>query len=94
MLVGNFAVPYRNMTKQQQEGPSPPMDLCAPVTSDIILEVRTGRMKPMCGLKVESGIDKTVRVGPVRVTKTGLEEDEHDLTFHGGVDKAVHACKF
>ncbi|KXX73857.1 Vanillate O-demethylase oxidoreductase [Madurella mycetomatis] len=79
------------MTKQHQEGSSPPVDLYAPVTSDKILEVRTGRMKPMRGLTVESGIDKTTRDGLVRVTKTGLEGDEHDLTFHGGVDKAVHA---
>ncbi|GAB1313862.1 hypothetical protein MFIFM68171_04072 [Madurella fahalii] len=78
------------MAQQRQEGSSPPVDLHAHVTSDTILEVRTGRMKPMRGLTVESGIDKTVRDGPVRVTKTGLEEDEHDPTFHGGVDKAVH----
>ncbi|AEO55891.1 hypothetical protein MYCTH_2300183 [Thermothelomyces thermophilus ATCC 42464] len=66
------------------------VDLYAPFTSDTILEVRTGKMKPLPGLAVQSGIDKTPREGPVRVTELGLEGDEHDPTFHGGVDKAIH----
>ncbi|KAL2141793.1 hypothetical protein VTI28DRAFT_1930 [Corynascus sepedonium] len=66
------------------------VDLYAPFTSDIILEVRTGTMKPLSGLAVQSGIDKTLHEGPVRVTEFGLEGDEHDPTFHGGVDKAIH----
>ncbi|KAL2259853.1 hypothetical protein VTK26DRAFT_6324 [Humicola hyalothermophila] len=65
-------------------------DLCAPFISDTILEVRTGKMKPMRGLTVLSGIDKTLRHGPVKVTELGLEGDEHDPVFHGGVDKAIH----
>lgn len=69
------------------------VDLSSPCTSDIILEVRTGKMKKMAGLEIESGIDKTIRSGPVRVTGLGLEDDEHDLIFHGGVDKAIHGCK-
>lgn len=69
------------------------VDLYAPFTSDIILEVRTGTMKPLRGLSVQSGIDKTLHEGPVRVTEFGLEGDEHDPTFHGGVDKAIHGCK-
>ncbi|AEO62287.1 bd4fcb9a-d4c2-40c9-bd21-ee6a77212d34 [Thermothielavioides terrestris] len=68
----------------------PEVDLYAPFTSDTILEVRTGTMKPLRGLTVQSGIDKTVRHGPVRVTELGLEGDEHDPTFHGGLDKAIH----
>jgi len=64
-----------------------------PDFSDIILEVRTGKMKPMPGLKVLSGIDKGVVEGPVHVNELGMEGDEHDLTFHGGVDKALHGCK-
>jgi MOSC domain-containing protein YiiM len=72
----------------------PEVDLYAPFTSDTILEVRTGTMKPLRGLTVQSGIDKTVRHGPVRVTELGLEGDEHDPTFHGGLDKAIHGCKF
>ncbi|KAK4191195.1 pyruvate kinase-like protein [Podospora australis] len=65
-------------------------ELRAPLTSDTILEVRVGQMKPLRGLKVESGIDKNLVDGPIRVTKYGLESDEHDPTFHGGVDKAIH----
>jgi MOSC domain-containing protein YiiM len=49
-------------------------------------------MKLMPGLEIESGIDKSITEGPVWVSKTGLESDEHDLTFHGGPTKAVHAC--
>lgn len=50
-------------------------------------------MKLMPGLTIESGIDKSLVYDPIWVTKTGLQDDEHDLTFHGGLTKAVHACK-
>ncbi|KAJ4306102.1 hypothetical protein N0V88_000898 [Collariella sp. IMI 366227] len=73
-----------------QEAPPPPVNLYAPFTSDTILEVRTGKMQPLRGLAVESGIDKALRHGPVRVTELGLKGDEHDPTFHGGLDKAIH----
>ncbi|GKT60960.1 MOSC domain-containing protein [Colletotrichum tofieldiae] len=66
------------------------VDLWSPFTKDILLEVRTGMMKMMPGLDVESGIDKNPRDGPVRVSFLGLDADAHDPTFHGGVDKAVH----
>jgi hypothetical protein len=82
-----------NMPHQVRQEPSPEVDLYAPFTSDTILEVRTGKMKPLRGLTVQSGIEKTPRDGPVRVTETGLEGDEHDPTFHGGIDKAIHGCK-
>lgn len=72
--------------------PEEDVDLWAPCASDVILELRTGRMKKMAGLEVESGIDKTIREGPVRLSFMGLDADEHDPTFHGGVDKAVHGC--
>ena len=68
------------------------VDLWASCTSDVILELRTGRMKKMEGLEVESGIDKTIRKGPVLLSIMGLDADEHDPTFHGGIDKAVHGC--
>ncbi|KAK4122488.1 PK beta-barrel-protein domain-containing protein-like protein [Parathielavia appendiculata] len=78
------------MPHQVHEEPLPGVDLYAPFTSDTILEVRTGRMKPLRGLTVQSGIEKIPRDGPVRVTELGLEGDEHDPTFHGGLDKAIH----
>ncbi|KAK4144301.1 pyruvate kinase-like protein [Dichotomopilus funicola] len=66
------------------------VDLYAPFTSDTILQVRTGKLKPMRGLVVQTAIDKGLCDGPVQVTELGLEDDQHDLTFHGGVDKAIH----
>lgn len=69
------------------------VDLWSPFTSDILLEVRTGVMTKMPGLEVTSGIDKSLREGPVHVASLGLELDEHDPTFHGGPDKAIHSCK-
>lgn len=71
----------------------PPVDLDAPFTSDKILEVRSGKMKPMPGLTVLSGIDKSVCDGAVLIGSGGIVDDEHDYTFHGGPDKAVHGCK-
>lgn len=69
------------------------VDLFAPFTSDTILEVRSGKLKKYKGLNIESGIDKSLLNGPVHVGKLGIDGDEHDLTFHGGPDKAVHGCK-
>ncbi|KAH8671207.1 MOSC domain-containing protein [Xylariales sp. PMI_506] len=66
------------------------IDLYAPFEQDVILEVRSSKMKTMPGLTIMSGIDKTIRKGTVAVGPMGLEDDEHDPTFHGGIDKAVH----
>lgn len=69
-------------------------DLHAPFERDTILEVRRAKMKRMPGLQIESGIDKLLCDEPIWVSKLGLDSDEHDLTFHGGIDKAVHGCKY
>lgn len=69
------------------------IDLFAPFTRDTILEVRSGKLKKYKGLNIESGIDKTVLDGPVHIGMLGIDGDEHDLTFHGGPDKAVHGCE-
>ncbi|KAJ0307094.1 hypothetical protein COL516b_004327 [Colletotrichum fioriniae] len=66
------------------------VDLWSPFTSDTLLEVRTSVMKKMPGLEVTSGIDKDLRHGPIHVSYLGLDADEHDPTFHGGPDKAIH----
>ncbi|KAI1345069.1 PK beta-barrel-protein domain-containing protein-like protein [Xylariaceae sp. FL0016] len=66
------------------------VDLSAPFEHDTVLEVRTSTMKTMPGLKIQSGIDKNIREGRVTVSKFGLDADEHDPTFHGGIDKAIH----
>ncbi|KAI0972213.1 PK beta-barrel-protein domain-containing protein-like protein [Xylaria arbuscula] len=70
--------------------PAADIDLFAPFENDTILEVRTSNMKTMPGLTIQSGIDKQLRSGKVHVTFLGLVDDEHDPTFHGGIDKAVH----
>ncbi|KUI74168.1 Putative dioxygenase subunit beta YeaX [Cytospora mali] len=70
--------------------PKSEVDLWAPFTSDTILEVRSGKLKKMKGLNVESGIDKSLHEGPVHIGKLGIIGDEHDYTFHGGPDKALH----
>ncbi|KAL6859695.1 pyruvate kinase-like protein [Trichoderma novae-zelandiae] len=64
-------------------------DLAAPFEADRLLEIRTSGMKRMPGLAVMSGIDKQLRPVSMKVDKLGLEGDEHDLTFHGGLDKAI-----
>lgn len=51
---------------------TPALDLYAPITSDVILEVRQGKMKAMEGLKVMSGIDKGLCTGRVKVDSTGI----------------------
>lgn len=73
--------------------PAADIDLDTPFERDTILEVRSSRMKTMPGLKIQSGIDKTIREGQVPVTFMGIDGDEHDPTFHGGVDKAIHGCE-
>ncbi|KAL2071240.1 hypothetical protein VTL71DRAFT_12475 [Oculimacula yallundae] len=65
-------------------------DLNAPWHKDTVLQLRTSKMKPMHNLSITTGIYKEPRTTRVFCSFTGLESDEHDLTFHGGVDKAVH----
>lgn len=68
------------------------MDLWAPFISDTLLEVRSGQMKPLPGSTTLSAIDKAVIDGPVYVGSDGIADDEHDLVFHGGPDKAILGC--
>ncbi len=57
-----------------------PIDLYDQVTRDTVLEVRSGRLKKLKGLNVESGIDKSICEGAVNVSTGGIVEDEHDYT--------------
>ncbi|TVY47572.1 Carnitine monooxygenase reductase subunit [Lachnellula occidentalis] len=68
--------------------PDPYLD--TPFTSTTLLTLRTSKMKTMRNLSIMTGIYKQPRDTPVFCSFTGLESDEHDLTFHGGFDKAVH----
>ncbi|KAE8452735.1 hypothetical protein EG329_013007 [Mollisiaceae sp. DMI_Dod_QoI] len=70
--------------------PIQPPDLNAPWHEDILLQMRTSKMKPMLNLAITTGIYKEPRPERVFCSSTGLDADEHDLTFHGGIDKAVH----
>lgn len=47
-------------------------------------------MKQMRNLAITTGIYKLPRTERVWCGPTGLDSDEHDLTFHGGVDKSIH----
>ncbi|TVY62893.1 Carnitine monooxygenase reductase subunit, partial [Lachnellula suecica] len=70
------------------DDPNP--DLDAPFTRDTLVQLRTSKMKPMHNLSITTGIYKQPVTTRVFCSTTGLRDDEHDLTFHGGVDKAVH----
>jgi len=64
-----------------------------PFSTDRLLQVRTGKIRPVFGLPVKSAIFKTPRRGPITVTKLGCEDDQHAFEFHGGPDKALlHYC--
>lgn len=67
-------------------------DLWAPWHDATVTQIRTSKMKQMRGLSIYTGIYKEPVPSTTRIfcSSTGLESDEHDLTFHGGVDKAVH----
>ncbi|EXJ65899.1 uncharacterized protein A1O5_10875 [Cladophialophora psammophila CBS 110553] len=54
-----------------------------------LLEVRTGRVRPVFGINVQSAIFKNVRPGPVTVNKLGCEGDQHAFELHGGPDMAL-----
>lgn len=67
-----------------------PRDLNAPFETPVLLHLRTAKMQTMKNLSITTGIYKVPRPDRVFCSSTGLESDEHDLTFHGGIDKAVH----
>ncbi|KAJ2977214.1 hypothetical protein NQ176_g4501 [Zarea fungicola] len=61
----------------------------APFQVDKLLEIRASGKKQLAGINAMSGIDKQILPSPVKVGKLGIEGDWHDLTFHGGPDKAI-----
>ncbi|PYH39660.1 MOSC domain-containing protein [Aspergillus neoniger CBS 115656] len=72
------------MTRIDFNSPSPAIPIPPPAT---LQEIRTSKLRSFG--PVLSGIDKQTRPGHLYVSTTGLEDDEHDLTFHGGIDKAI-----
>ena len=93
IYLDDFLAALQIIGMAEQAVPARAADLNAPCTTDTIVELRMGKIKPLPGLTILSGIDKTMCSGPMRVTNMGIEGDEHDYTFHGGPDKAIHACK-
>lgn len=61
-----------------------------PPAKDVLLSVRTGKVRPFGGVKLRSAINKHARQGRVEVTELGLVGDEQQYVMHGGVDKALH----
>ncbi len=70
--------------------PAPPLPSYNPPAPAPILSLRTSRLLPLGNLSITSGINKLPRRGLIPVSPLGLDADEHDLTFHGGPDKAIH----
>ncbi|KAM3435836.1 hypothetical protein MY4824_004683 [Beauveria thailandica] len=68
---------------------SPDVDWASPFQTDKLLEIRSSGKKKLPGINAMSGIDKQILPYPVKVGKLGIEGDWHDLTFHGGPDKAI-----
>ncbi|KAJ5642459.1 hypothetical protein N7490_006459 [Penicillium lividum] len=64
-------------------------ELEQPWQRDKLIEVRTGKAKPVFGLPIQSAIFKSVRYGSTPVNKLGCRGDEHVYEFHGGPDKAL-----
>lgn len=56
---------------------------------DTLLQIRTGKVKPVFGRPNPSGIFKTPHTKPVKVGFLGCEGDEHGYEGHGGPDKAL-----
>lgn len=63
--------------------------LSTPFEREPLLQLRTGKIKPLYSLPVTSAIYKTVQNHPVKITKRGCEGDEQAYEFHGGPDKAL-----
>lgn len=63
--------------------------------SAIVRAVLVGKVAPLGGRDVPSGIDKRPVDGAVAITRTGLSGDEQgDRKHHGGPEKAIHHYPF
>ncbi|KAL1914094.1 hypothetical protein Sste5344_000364 [Sporothrix stenoceras] len=72
---GASADPPRATAPNPPPSASPVLDLYEPITSDVILQVRRGKMKTLEGLKIMSGIDKGLCTGRVKVDSMGIVEE-------------------
>ena len=55
-----------------------------------VLSLRTGKVRPLAGVKITSAINKQPRRGRVRLTKLGFAGDERQFVPHQSPDNAVH----
>lgn len=79
--MGSF-IPSQDVHRDVDIAPLPP--------HDVLLSLRTGKIRPLGGVKLRSAINKSAREGRVKVTELGLVGDEQQYVAHGGVDKALH----
>jgi hypothetical protein len=85
--VYGFIQPLRmpNVVLTMPSNDLPPIPILPATT---LLELRISKLKRFGTVLL--GIDKKATHIPLYVSPTGLTDDEHDLTFHGGIDKAIH----
>ncbi|KAJ3578587.1 hypothetical protein NPX13_g1978 [Xylaria arbuscula] len=55
-----------------------------------VLSLRTGKVRPLAGVKITSAINKQPRRGRVRLTKLGFADDERQYPPHQSPDNAIH----
>ena len=57
---------------------------------DVVLSLRTGKVRPLGGTaKIQSGINKQPRLGRVRLSHRGLDDDERSYPPHRSPDNAL-----
>ncbi|KAF3003294.1 hypothetical protein E8E14_007248 [Neopestalotiopsis sp. 37M] len=78
----NFGQVVETRAESDNVAPLPP--------ADVLLCVRTGKIRPLANVKYLSGIDKQPQPGKIRVTATGLLGDQVEYEMHGGTEKALH----
>lgn len=66
---------------------TPIAELEQPWQKDELIEVRTGRSKPVFGLSLQSASPSLSDTAQCPWTKLGCRGDEHVYEFHGGPDK-------
>ncbi|KAI1429072.1 pyruvate kinase-like protein [Xylaria sp. FL1777] len=69
---------------------SPESDLVPLPPKVAVLSLRTGKVRPLAGVKITSAINKQPRRGRVRLTRLGFLGDEHQYPPHQSPDNAVH----
>lgn len=67
----------------------PNPDLAPLPPKDVLLNLRTGKVRPLGGVKILSGINKQPRQGPVKLVKAGLVGDERQFPPHRSPDNAL-----